>query len=488
MVFEAMVAALPYTPRFDLTMPAPCPSEEDLFALATGNSNAPRHAVTLAHLEVCDDCRSLVSELLRDNVGRDATEFPDSSVIAAEAEPRPFRPGQLIAEKFRVGRVIGEGGMGVVVEAEHVLLEERVALKFMHRNVASHPDAVTRFLREARASSKIKSEHVARVIDVGTHEGMPYLVMEYLQGRDLATVLADDGALPVERAVGYVLQACEALSRAHERGLVHRDLKPANMFLADREGGEPPILKVLDFGIAKALDVAEVPAMTASNAFLGSPRYMAPEQVQNARDVDTRADIWALGAILFELLSGRPAFDQPSVAALLVAICTQPAPTLRSIRPEVPTPIAELVAACLRIDPAARPASVQELAQRLRGAPAPVEATPIATPRRRGAPLLWGAGAFLAVGFAVGYHGLSAPGLHSDPQPLSRAALVAPASAVPAEAPPAPALRAEPTPTAASSSSAAPLASSGKSNAPAVNPPRGSAPKATKGDMYGERH
>jgi serine/threonine-protein kinase len=372
-----------------------------------------------------------------------------------------MRPGDLVAGKYRVGRVIGQGGMGVVLEAEHTLLEERVALKFMHPQIAKSADAVTRFLQEARASSKIKNEHVARVLDVGSHEGVPYLVMEYLEGCDLSTLLLRERALPVALATAYVLQACEAIGRAHDRGLVHRDLKPANLFLAQRDGAEP-ILKVLDFGIAKAIGGTDVPSMTASNAFLGSPRYMAPEQVQNARDVDARADVWALGTILFELVAGRPAFDQGSVAALLVAICTQPAPSLEHVRPGVPAGFARIVADCLQIDRALRPQSIEELEARL-------SARESARPVKRASRTPWGwlAVAVLALGFGIGFRMMAIP--RDKPAPLV-AAQVAPSP------PP-------PEPVVAPVASLAPIAEPQKPKPEAVKPVK----PAGRG-LYGSRH
>ncbi len=382
-------------------MPAPCPTEEELLAVAAGTRGEPGYEQALAHLEACEMCRLVVSELACERLGSGQTSFADAAPPDAAAAPSWPEPGVLVAGKYRVGRVIGQGGMGIVLEAQHTLLEERVALKFMHRQIASSPEASARFLQEARASAKIKDEHVARVLDVGSHDGAPYLVMEYLEGRDLASVLADDGALPVELACEYVLQACAAIGRAHANGIVHRDLKPANLFLAEREGA-PPILKVLDFGIAKAMGSSGGPSLTASNAFLGSPRYMAPEQVQNARDVDARADVWALGAVLFELVSGRAAFDQGSVASLMVAICTQPPPSLAALRPDLPEWFARLVADCLQIDPARRPQSIDALKKRLAAPhPAPTSVPSTAAPRRSHS-LWWVGAAILAFGFGVG--------------------------------------------------------------------------------------
>ena len=387
-----------------------CPTEEELAALASGAGADPRDEHALAHLKTCPDCRASVSERVREHSGTAPTAYADSGPAVTPATW--LQPGDRVAGKYRLGRVIGHGGMGVVLEAEHTLLEERVALKFMHPRLAASPDASARFLQEARASSKIRNEHVARVLDVGSHEGVPYLVMEFLEGCDLSTLLARERALSVARATSYVLQACEAIGRAHDCGLVHRDLKPANLFLAERDGAEP-ILKVLDFGIAKAIGNADVPSLTATNAVLGSPRYMAPEQVQNARDADARADVWALGAIAFELVAGRPAFDQGSVAALMIAICTQSAPLLTDVASGVPPAFARVVADCLQIDPARRPQSIDELVARLSGVQGPVD-----EPRRTRRRWAWLALPILALGFGIGLRVL-AP------------ATVAPASAAP---------------------------------------------------------
>src|SRR3954470_13666053 len=212
----------------------------------------------------------------------------------------PVQEGEILAGKYRVERVLGVGGMGVVVAATHLQLDERVAIKFLVPDALSSDEAVARFAREARAAVKIKSEHVARVIDVGTLDnGAPYMVMEYLEGGDLSRVLQAQGPLPVEDAVEYVLQACEAIAHAHVLGIVHRDLKPANLFLTKRNDGSQSV-KVLDFGISKVLSgnsgaSSSDAAMTRTRAVMGSPLYMSPEQMTSTRDVDGRTDIWALG-------------------------------------------------------------------------------------------------------------------------------------------------------------------------------------------------
>lgn len=275
--------------------------------------------------------------------------------------------GQVLAGKYRVERVLGQGGMGVVVQAMHLQLEERVAVKFLLPDYAQQPEAAARFLREARAAVKIKSEHVARVIDVGTLEtGAPYMVMEFLSGRDLSDILEARKQLPVEEAVEYVLQATEALAEAHAAGIVHRDLKPANLFLTQRADGSA-IVKVLDFGISKVLVPTDSSpgadhSLTKTSAMMGSPLYMSPEQMRSARTVDARADIWSLGAILYELISGRPPFDAESLPELCAMILTDDLKPLQRLRPDVPEPLAAAVARCLEKDPSRRFPSVAELA------------------------------------------------------------------------------------------------------------------------------
>src|ERR1700733_7006308 len=198
--------------------------------------------------------------------------------------------------------------MGIVVAARHVQLDEKVALKFLRPEALADADAVERFAREARAAVKIKSEHVARVIDVGTlPNGAPYMVMEHLDGEDMAAWIKERGALPVEQALDFVLQACVAVADAHALGIVHRDLKPANLFCIRRSDGQLSI-KVLDFGISKLTErttTAQRMAFTKTTASMGSPLYMSPEQMRSSKDVDAQTDIWALAVILFELMTGR---------------------------------------------------------------------------------------------------------------------------------------------------------------------------------------
>jgi serine/threonine protein kinase len=277
------------------------------------------------------------------------------------------REGEVLAGKYRVERVIGEGGMGVVVAAHHIHLDERVALKFLLPNAVASVEAVSRFLREARAAAKIKSQHVARVMDVGQLEnGLPYMVLEYLDGRDLSAWLAQEGALPVAQAVDFVLQACEALAEAHGLGIVHRDLKPANLFCIRRPDGQLSI-KVLDFGISKVTSPgANAHDMTRTSAFLGSPLYMSPEQMKAARDVDARTDVWSLGVILFELLAKSAPFNAESVTELAIKVATEPPPSLRVRRPDAPKGLEAAIQKCLEKDRTKRYSDMGELASALR--------------------------------------------------------------------------------------------------------------------------
>jgi len=272
--------------------------------------------------------------------------------------------GQILAGKYRVDRVLGEGGMGVVVKAMHVALEQPVAIKLLREEVRDKPAVVERFGREARALAKLTSPHVTHVIDVATlDDGSPYIVMEYLDGEDLASVIERDGALPIERAVGYVLEACEAIAEAHSVRVVHRDLKPANLFLARRPGEKRPAVKVLDFGISKLLD--DETALTKTASGLGSALYMAPEQMRNAKDCDERADVWAIGVIVYELLSGDVPFGGQSVHQVVANVLDQNRKRLSERVPALPPEIDLLVEECLVLDPKKRVASVLAVAERL---------------------------------------------------------------------------------------------------------------------------
>ena len=257
--------------------------------------------------------------------------------MTSPAEEPNVKPGDVLAGKYLVIRVIGRGGMGVVVEAKHAELHERVAIKVLHKRYLDNAEALARFQHEARASVRIRGEHSARLLDIGTtNEGAPFIVMELLEGADLSQIIRS-GLLPVQEAVLYILQACEGMAEVHAHGIVHRDLKPGNLFVTRRPDGTP-LIKVLDFGIAKStlpMNDGER-AVTMTLVALGTPLYMSPEQIRSSRDVDARADVWSLGAILYELLAGRPAFGGNSVVNITAQVLEAQPPSVTAMRPEVP--------------------------------------------------------------------------------------------------------------------------------------------------------
>jgi len=273
--------------------------------------------------------------------------------------------GQILGGKYRVDRVLGAGGMGMVVAATHLQLDERIAIKFLLPEALRNPEAVARFGREAKAAVKIRGEHVARVIDVGTFEnGAPYMVMEHLDGRDLSALIHEFGAMSPTDAVDAVLQACEALAEAHALGIVHRDLKPANLFMVRRPDGTPCV-KVLDFGISKIAAAGAEAAMTKTSAVMGSPLYMSPEQMTASRQVDARTDIWAMGVVLYELLTARVPFSAETLPEICGLILTATPQAIRDFSPAVPDGLQTVVRRCLEKDRERRFANVSELSRAL---------------------------------------------------------------------------------------------------------------------------
>ena len=280
--------------------------------------------------------------------------------------------GDIIADKYRVEAVLGRGVMSVVYRATHLELDQHVAIKVLSAEALLLPEYVVRLKREARAVSRIRSEHVVRIHDIGelSAGGVPYLVMECLSGLDLAAVLARRGPFPIELAVECVLQACEALAEAHALGIIHRDLKPANLFLTEAVDGSPCV-KVLDFGISRMSRRHGLSQLTDPGTVLGTPSYMAPEQMEAADTVDARSDIWALGTILYELLVGKPPYTGESLPQIFMKIMRSKTPKASAVRADVPSGIDAIIARCLEIDAPERFQTVAELAWALSTVGAP---------------------------------------------------------------------------------------------------------------------
>lgn len=283
----------------------------------------------------------------------------------AEAPGLPVQIGDLIAAKYRVERMLGAGAMGVVVAAMHLDLQEMRAIKLMLPSALSDAEAVERFLREARAAARLKSDHVAKIHDVGRLEtGSPYIVLELLDGVDLKALLDREPVLSIERAARYVGQACDAIGEAHALGIVHRDLKPANLFLTTGPGGEGRV-KVLDFGIAKMADPAGGVEMTSTTAVLGTPLYMSPEQLCGARNADPRSDVWALGVVLYRMVTGRVPFLGSTITEICSAVISDIPRSPGAVRPDLPPGFEALILRCLEKAPVGRFANASELGSAL---------------------------------------------------------------------------------------------------------------------------
>jgi serine/threonine-protein kinase len=376
-----------------------CLDDETLALLLDGALDASEDRLVRTHLDGCDDCRRLFADVARSATSQSqaragAPEAGDeggaaraagaaggtgsTQVVVAGQRAGP-KLGDVIADKYRIERALGEGGMGVVLAARHLELAKTVALKVLRPELSDDADAKRRFAREAKAAASLKSAHSTRIFDVDRlDDGRPFLVMEYLDGCDLATKLERDGPLPVEDAVDYLLQACDALAEAHRLGIIHRDLKPHNLFLTRVSGGRD-VVKVLDFGLAKSIDTAakrldEDASMTGTNVMLGSPFFMSPEQAGSGRKIDVRSDVWSLGATLYHLVSGTPPFVAPTLYLLCARILREDFRPIQTRVPDAPPELEHVLRRCMNRDPDARYASIDELAKaltRVLGPPVP---------------------------------------------------------------------------------------------------------------------
>jgi len=267
--------------------------------------------------------------------------------------------GDVLLAKYQIESLLGKGGMGLVYRARHLQLHELVAIKVLRADVQLDPEAVTRFKREAQAAVRLKSEHVARIHDVGVFDdGSPYMVMEFLAGADLGSLVDTNGPTDVPTAIDLILQACDALAEAHAAGIVHRDVKPSNLFVSTRPDGTH-VLKILDFGISKSATGTDL-SLTQTASVLGTPAYMSPEQMRSARRVDARTDIWSLGTVLYELVEGRRPFRAETFSEMCVMAAVDPYDAL-VLAPEL-DPVIER---CLAKAPEHRYQTIAELAAAL---------------------------------------------------------------------------------------------------------------------------
>lgn len=301
--------------------------------------------------------------------GQDETVDDSRSVRATEgSRPHtwaPIRVGELVGGKYRISRLVAEGGMGLVYEAQHTIVKRRFAVKFLRPDLADKRESLGRFQREAEAAGSLESEHIASVVDFGiTPEGSAFIVMEFLVGESLAVLLKREGPLPVERATDLCIQACHGAETAHAAGIVHRDLKPHNLFVCQRDDGTD-LLKILDFGIAKLEEIRHEHASIQTGSLLGTPAYMSPEQARGEKTIDQRSDVYSLGAILFQMLSGELPHPGESPNSVLYHISTEPAVSLTTVAPDLPKALATLVDSALASAANARPQSARAFAAEL---------------------------------------------------------------------------------------------------------------------------
>jgi serine/threonine-protein kinase len=337
--------------------------------------------------------------------------------------------GVVIAKRYALVRPLAQGGMGSVWIARHLDLDVDVTVKFMAPTLIASADARARFEREARVAARLESQHVVHVQDYGVEDGTPYLVMELLKGESLWARLAREGTMPLDAAARLLQQMCKALRTAHEAGLVHRDLKPGNVFLARKD--EDDVVKILDFGLAKANDLGEAQANTESGVLLGSVHYMSPEQIRSSRSVDQRSDLWSIGVILYRVLGGRLPFPGEKLGDVLVRVCTDPFPRLTMLVPDLPPGVDAFFERALDRDPDKRFQSAGEMSEAFAALVQEATAPPAPVPPRPAEP------SWLTAQLPPGGRGYTVALAPAEPPPTP-APPPPPAQPLPAAIPPAP--------------------------------------------------
>jgi eukaryotic-like serine/threonine-protein kinase len=321
-------------------------------------AEAVRHRFFRLDVDLCDMSGSHV---------RGAKAFTSSCCRQGTMTPNEIPIGEVLAGKYKVERLLGCGGMGMVVAANHLELDDRVALKLLLPEFVRNKEFVTRFLTEARAARKLKSEHVAKVLDVGTlpDTNAPFMVMELLEGEDVSARIRKFGPLESGLAVACILQALEALAEAHRKGIIHRDVKPANLFLTRRTDGSLHV-KMLDFGIAKMPAEDGVSSnVTRTQAMIGTAQYASPEQLMSPKHVDVRTDIWSMGATLFKMITGECPFTGEDLPNMVASILAKPPHSLSELKPDIDPQLSAVIERCLEKNPEARYSDVSELASAL---------------------------------------------------------------------------------------------------------------------------
>jgi serine/threonine protein kinase len=372
-----------------------------------------------------------------EDAGQAATQSADDADVGPEGHVSAG--ATVLAGRYRLLRPIGTGGMGTVYEGEHLALGHRVAVKMLHPQYAASETSTKRFMNEARAAARMRHPNVARCEDVGiTPDGQPFLVLEFLEGRDLADEIAETHVVELSRALSITRQVASALGYAHAEGVVHRDLKPENIFLARTADGRE-VVKVLDFGVARFIGL-EHTSGTRTGAAIGTPLYMAPEQFTDASRVDARADVYGLGVVLYEMLTGTRPFDAGTLPELLSRMNSGAFKPIVSLRDGVPRHVALAVESSLCADPDSRPESMDAFVSMLEGArPAPPQAKRKA-PWQRASLTIWLlAGALLVLSATVSFLLLrpepSPPALPVVVPSAPRPEPVAPAADAPVVAP-----------------------------------------------------